>query len=71
MYISPKVIYQIAPDDNAQYARYRAGQLDVTDSVPTSAIDTLRSQGSSELVIAPFLRDRVLRIKFVGAPNCV
>ena len=50
-----KVIYQIAPDDNAQYARYRAGQLDVTDSVPTSAIDTLRSQGSSELVIAPFL----------------
>ena len=50
-----KVIYQIAPDDNAQYARYRAGQLDVTDSVPTNAIDALRSQHSSELVIAPFL----------------
>lgn len=50
-----KVIYQIAPDDNAQYARYRAGQLDVTDSVPTSAIDALRAQHSSELVISPFL----------------
>jgi oligopeptide transport system substrate-binding protein len=51
----PKVVYQIASDDSAQYSRYRAGQLDVTDSVPANAIGTLRSQHSTELVIAPFL----------------
>ena len=51
----PRVQYQVTTDDNAQYARYRAGQLDITDSVPANAIPTLRTQHSTELVIAPFL----------------
>jgi oligopeptide transport system substrate-binding protein len=51
----PRVQYQITTDDNTQYARYRAGQLDITDSVPANAIPTLRAQHSAELVIAPFL----------------
>ena len=51
----PRVQYQITTDENAQYARYRAGQLDITDSVPANAIPTLRAQYSTELVIAPFL----------------
>jgi oligopeptide transport system substrate-binding protein len=51
----PRVQYQVTTDDNAQYARYRAGQLDITDSVPANAIPTLRAQHSTELVIAPFL----------------
>ena len=50
-----KVVYQVTPDDNAQYTRYRAGQLDITDSVPANAIRTLRSEHSTELFIAPFL----------------
>ena len=51
----PRVQYQITTDENAQYARYRAGQLDITDSVPANAIPTLRAQHSTELVIAPYL----------------
>jgi oligopeptide transport system substrate-binding protein len=51
----PRVQYQVATDENSQYARYRAGQLDITDSVPANAIPSLRSQHSIELVIAPFL----------------
>ena len=30
----PRVQYQITTDDNTQYARYRAGQLDITEACP-------------------------------------
>jgi oligopeptide transport system substrate-binding protein len=49
------VDYQIAPDQNAQFAAYRAGQLDMTDTVPSNAIESLRKERSQELVIAPLL----------------
>jgi len=51
----PRVIYQFASDETAQYTRYRAGELDITDSVPASAMPTLREEHSTELVIAPYL----------------
>lgn len=49
-----RVEYQIA-DENSQYARYRAGQLDLTDTVPINAVATLREKRPNELIIAPFL----------------
>jgi oligopeptide transport system substrate-binding protein len=49
------VDYQIAPDQNSQFAAYRAGQLDMTDTVPTNAIESLRKEHPQELVIAPLL----------------
>ena len=49
------VDYQIAPDQNAQFAAYRAGQLDITDTVPSNAIESLRKERPQELVIAPLL----------------
>ncbi len=51
----PTVEYQVSADDAAQYARYRAGQIDLTDSVPANVLPNLRAEHSSELVIAPFL----------------
>jgi oligopeptide transport system substrate-binding protein len=50
-----RVDYQIAPDQNSQFAAYRAGQLDMTDTVPPNAIDSLRKEHPEELVIAPLL----------------
>jgi oligopeptide transport system substrate-binding protein len=49
------VDYQIAPDQNSQFAAYRAGQLDMTDTVPPNAIGSLRKEHPQELVIAPLL----------------
>jgi oligopeptide transport system substrate-binding protein len=49
------VDYQIAPDQNSQFAAYRAGQLDMTDTVPSNAIESLRKELPQELVIAPVL----------------
>ena len=51
----PRVVYEIAPDESVQYARYRAGQLDITDSVPANAMPGLRATRTTELLLAPFL----------------
>jgi len=50
-----RVNYQIAPDQNSQFAAYRSGQLDMTDTVPSNAIESLRKEHPQELVIAPVL----------------
>jgi oligopeptide transport system substrate-binding protein len=51
----PIIHYQFSSDEASQYAQYRAGQLDLTDTVPATAIPSLREAHSTELVIAPFL----------------
>lgn len=50
-----RVDYQIASDQNSQLARYRAGQLDLTDIVPANAVPWIHSEHAKELVVAPFL----------------
>jgi oligopeptide transport system substrate-binding protein len=51
----PRVQYWFFPDQNSQFAAYRAGQLDMTDTVPVNAIGTLRREHPEEIVIAPYL----------------
>ncbi len=49
------VTYSFIPDEMSQYARYRSGQIDLTDLVPANALPILRYERPSELVISPFL----------------
>jgi oligopeptide transport system substrate-binding protein len=49
------VVYVPLPDENAEWLRYRAGELDVTQSVPAAALASIRKERPSELHIAPFL----------------
>ena len=49
-----KVQYVIATDQYSQFAQYRAGQLDITDAIPSNALTTLRAEHPSEVVIAPY-----------------
>jgi oligopeptide transport system substrate-binding protein len=51
----PKVSYQPISDDNAQLARYRSGQLDLSDTVPSNFASTLGPEKARELVSSPFL----------------
>jgi oligopeptide transport system substrate-binding protein len=51
----PNVEYILIPDENAEFRQYRAGQLDITQSVPSSSLDLVRAELPSELFIAPFL----------------
>ncbi len=50
-----RVRYEIASDQNSQFAQYRAGQIDITDVVPANAIPWINAEHSKELVVAPFL----------------
>jgi oligopeptide transport system substrate-binding protein len=50
-----RVRYEIASDQNSQFAQYRAGQIDVTDVVPANAIPWINAEHPKELVVAPFL----------------
>ena len=63
-----RVKYQFAPDQNAQFAAYRAGQLDMTDTVPANAIESLRQEHSQELVIAPYLATAYYGLNLAGEP---
>jgi oligopeptide transport system substrate-binding protein len=48
------VVYEILIDQNAQYAAYRSGQLDVTDSIPQSAFLALRQNSPNEVLVTPY-----------------
>jgi oligopeptide transport system substrate-binding protein len=49
------VEYIPIPDENAEFRQYRAEELDITQSVPSSALDSVRAERPNELFVAPFL----------------
>lgn len=51
----PNVEYMPIPDENAEFRQYRAGQLDMTQSVPSGALDSVRAERPTELLVGPFL----------------
>jgi len=51
----PNVEYVPITDESDEYRQYRAGQLDVTQSVPSAALDSIRKERPRELIVAPFL----------------
>jgi oligopeptide transport system substrate-binding protein len=63
-----RVEYQFSPDQNSQFAAYRSGQLDMTDTVPANAIASLRKEHSQELFIAPYLATAYYGLNFVSLP---
>lgn len=63
-----RVDYQISPDQNAQFAAYRAGELDMTDTVPPNAIASIRAERPQELVIAPYLATAYYGLNFATPP---
>jgi ABC-type oligopeptide transport system substrate-binding subunit len=62
------VHYQFAPDQNAQFAAYRAGQLDMTDTIPPNAIASIRREHPNEVVIAPYLATAYYGVNFLHRP---
>jgi oligopeptide transport system substrate-binding protein len=62
------IVYVPLPDENAEWLRYRAGELDLTQSVPVAALDSIRSERPSELHIAPFLGTMYYAFNLRAAP---
>ncbi len=49
-----KIVYHFV-DQNVEFDRYRAGELDVTANVPESAFSKVREERSAELRVSPYL----------------
>ena len=62
------VIYVPLPDEYAEWLRYRAGELDLTQSVPAAALTSIRKETPSELHVAPFLGTMYYAFNLRGAP---
>ena len=50
-----RVRHHITPDDAAELNRYRAGELDITFSVPSEAFAQMKMERPDELRVSPFL----------------
>ncbi len=64
----PRVEYVVASDGNAQFARYRAGALDMTDTVPENAVAQLRRENSTEFVTGPILATAYYGLNLTAGP---
>jgi oligopeptide transport system substrate-binding protein len=62
------VVYIPVPDENAEWLRYRAGELDLTQSVPAAALASIREERFSELHLAPFLGTMYYAFNLRAAP---
>jgi oligopeptide transport system substrate-binding protein len=62
------VIYVPLPDENAEWLRYRTGELDLTQSVPAAALAAIRKESPGELHIAPFLGTMYYAFNLRAAP---
>jgi len=50
-----RVRHHITPEDAAELNRYRAGELDITFSVPSEAFQKMRKERPNELRVSPYL----------------
>jgi oligopeptide transport system substrate-binding protein len=64
----PRIDYVVASDGYAQFVRYRAGALDMTDTVPENAAAELRREHSTEFVTAPYLATAYYGFNLTAGP---
>lgn len=51
----PKVQYVVTTDEHSELQQYRAGELDITATIPSSAVADLRAERPKEMLVAPYL----------------
>jgi oligopeptide transport system substrate-binding protein len=64
----PRVEYVVASDGYAQFIRYRAGALDMTDTVPENAVAELRREHSTEFLTSPYLATAYYGLNLTAGP---
>ncbi|MEE4639720.1 MAG: peptide ABC transporter substrate-binding protein [Wenzhouxiangella sp.] len=69
-----EVVWHVIEEPSVELARYRAGQLHITETIPPGRLDWMREQFGEELRIAPylgtfFLAFNVSREPFAEAPD--
>ena len=62
------VVWHVTEDPSAELARFRAGELDITESVPPGRLDWLKRELGDSLRIAPYLGSFYLVYNLRRAP---
>ncbi|WP_164231838.1 peptide ABC transporter substrate-binding protein [Wenzhouxiangella sp. XN201] len=62
------LIWHVIEQPNVELARYRAGQLHVTETIPPGRVDWLREQFGEELRISPYLGSFYLGFNLAREP---
>jgi ABC-type oligopeptide transport system substrate-binding subunit len=63
-----KVIHYVTPEPQVEFNRYRAGELDITSTVPPEAFASLREKRPDELHVAPYLGVYYYGLNLTRAP---
>ena len=62
------IVYRVASEETSQYAQYRSGDIDLTDTVPASVIPEFRKGRSNELIVAPYLATAYYGLNLASRP---
>jgi oligopeptide transport system substrate-binding protein len=63
-----KVVYHVTEDDQTELKRYRAGELDVTNEVPSDQLEALKSELGGELRITAYVESQYFSFRVVKPP---
>jgi oligopeptide transport system substrate-binding protein len=63
-----KVIYVVTEDDQTELKRYKAGELDATNEIPSNQLDAVKEQFGKEVRITPYLEAHYISFNITKAP---
>jgi len=63
-----KVVYVVTEDDQTELKRYKAGELDVTNEIPSNQLDAVKDEFGKEVRITPYLESQYISFNITKAP---
>ena len=63
-----KVVYVVTEDDQTELKRYKAGELDTTNEIPSNQLDAVKEEFGSEVRITPYLESQYISFNITKAP---
>lgn len=63
-----KVVYHVTEDDQTELKRYKAGELDVTNEIPSDQIEALKAELGTEVRLAPYVETQYISFNITKPP---
>jgi len=63
-----KVVYLVTEDDQTELKRYKAGEIDVTNEIPSDQIEALKKEFGTEVRIAPYVEAQYISFNITKPP---
>ncbi len=54
-----KVVYVVTEDDQTELKRYKAGELDITNEIPSDQLEAVKDEFGDQVRITPYLESRI------------